>query len=68
MVRNRVLLAREHIGFEPRFVVSQLARSLREGATVFLFEPEKLAKLRAMTRGALDGLRGRSGPAAWHAP
>jgi rhamnosyltransferase len=64
MARNRVLLAREHIGFEPRFVVSQLARSLRESATVMLFEPQKMAKLLAMLRGVVDGLRGRSGRAA----
>jgi rhamnosyltransferase len=64
MVRNRVLLAREHIGFDPRFVLSQLARSLRESATVVLFEPEKVAKLLAMMRGVVDGLRGRSGRAA----
>jgi rhamnosyltransferase len=64
MARNRVLLAREHIGFEPRFVVSQLARSLRESATVMLFEPQKTAKLLAMLRGVVDGLRGRSGRAA----
>ena len=63
MARNRVLLAREHIGFEPRFVVSQLARSLRESATVLLFEPQKTAKLSAMLRGVVDGLRGRSGRA-----
>jgi rhamnosyltransferase len=61
MVRNRVLLARAHGGFDPRFVGMQLARSLRESATVVLFEPEKVAKLRAMTRGLVDGLRGRSG-------
>lgn len=68
MVRNRVLLARAHIAFDRRFVMSQLARSLREMATVVLFEPQKLAKLRAMSRGAIDGLRGRSGRAAWHVP
>ena len=68
MVRNRVLLAREHIGFDPRFVISQLARSLREGATVVLFEPAKLSKLGAMARGLIDGLRGRAGRAAGHAP
>jgi len=68
MVRNRVLLAREYIGFDPRFVVSQLARSLRESATVVLFEPEKLAKLKAMARGLVDGLRGRAGRAAGQAP
>jgi rhamnosyltransferase len=68
MVRNRVLLAREHIGFDPRFVISQLARSLRESATVVLFEPAKLSKLGAMARGLIDGLRGRAGRAAGHAP
>jgi rhamnosyltransferase len=68
MVRNRVLLAREHLGFDPRFVCSQLGRSLRESATVLLFEPEKVAKLRAMSRGLVDGIRGRSGRAVWHTP
>jgi rhamnosyltransferase len=63
MVRNRILLAREHLRFDPRFVVSQLVRSLRESATVALFEPEKTAKLLAMMRGVADGLRGRSGRA-----
>jgi rhamnosyltransferase len=68
MVRNRVFLARAHIGFDTRFVMGQLARSVRESATVILFEPDKLPKLRAMSRGLVDGLRGRAGRAAWHAP
>jgi rhamnosyltransferase len=68
MVRNRVLLARAHLGFDPRFVCSQLGRSLRESATVLLFEPQKVAKLRAMSRGLVDGIRGRSGRAVWHTP
>lgn len=67
MVRNRVLLARAHLAFDPRFVCGQLGRSLRESATVLLFEPEKAVKLRAMCRGLVDGIRGRSGRAAWHA-
>jgi len=67
MVRNRILLAREHIGFDPRFVASQLARSIRETATVLVFEPQKLDKLIAMSRGIIDGFRGRTGRAAWHA-
>ena len=66
MVRNRLLLAREHLGVDPRFVLGQLARSLRESATILLFEPEKKAKLRAMSQGLLDGLRGRAGRASWH--
>jgi rhamnosyltransferase len=66
MVRNRLLLAREHLGVDPRFVFGQLARSLRESATILLFEPEKKAKVRAMSRGLLDGLRGRAGRASWH--
>ena len=44
--------------------VSGRQRSLRESATVMLFEPEKTAKLLAMLRGVVDGLRGRSGRAA----
>jgi rhamnosyltransferase len=68
MVRNRILLAREHLGFDPWFVCGQLARSLRESATVLLFEPEKAAKLRAMAQGLVDGIRGRGGRASWHSP
>jgi rhamnosyltransferase len=68
MVRNRVLLARAHFDFEPRFVISQLGRSVREAATVLLFEPKKAAKLQAMSAGLVDGLRGRAGRAAAHAP
>jgi rhamnosyltransferase len=68
MVRNRMLLAREHLDFDPRFVWGQLGRSLRETASVLLFEPEKAAKLRAMAKGLVDGLRGRAGRAAWHLP
>jgi rhamnosyltransferase len=66
MVRNRLLLAREHLGVDPRFVFGQLVRSLRESATILLFEPEKKAKLRAMSQGLFDGLRGRAGRASWH--
>jgi rhamnosyltransferase len=68
MVRNRVLLAREHLGFDPRFVGCQLGRSFRESASVLLFEPEKAAKLRAMAQGLVDGIRGRTGRAGWHVP
>jgi rhamnosyltransferase len=68
MVRNRVLLARAHFDFDPRFVLSQLGRSLREAATVLLFEPKKMAKLQAMSLGLVDGIRGRAGRAAAHAP
>src|ERR1700685_2963889 len=65
MVRNRVLLAREHLLFDPGFVCGQLGRSVRETASVLLFEPEKAAKLRAMAHGWADGLRGRAGQASW---
>lgn len=68
MVRNRIFLAREHLGFDPRFVCGQLGRSLRESASVLLFEPDKAAKLRAMAKGLMDGIRGHAGRAAWHAP
>jgi len=68
MVRNRVLLAREHLDFDPRFVWGQLGRSFRETASVLLFEPEKAAKLRAMAHGLVDGIRGRTGRAGWHVP
>lgn len=66
MVRNRLLMARAYWGFDPVFVGLQLGRSLRELATVLLFEPDKANKLNAMARGLMDGLRGRTGRALQH--
>jgi len=66
MVRNRLLMARAYWGFDPVFVGLQLGRSLREGASVLLFESDKSAKLSAMAQGFMDGLRGRTGRALQH--
>ena len=66
MGRNRVLLARAHLRFDPKFVCGQLFSSVYECGLVLLFETDKLAKLRAIATGTFDGLRGRSGRAVRH--
>lgn len=63
--RNRVLLYRRaHV---PRVWVAQdLPRLAGKLAAMSLLVAPRLANLRAMLRGLLDGLRGRSGPRPGH--
>ncbi len=63
MVRNRVILGREYVTSDPRFVGERILCTLRDAAGILLFESNKSAKFAAMARGLADGLRGRGGRA-----
>lgn len=61
--RNGVVLARENLRREPRWVLTSLAFLGYVALTVALFEPPRLARLARMLRGARDGWAGRVDPA-----
>ncbi len=60
--RNRILLARRYARRFPSWMAYELLGGLKLLIKVVLFEEGRIAKLRQMVRGTLDGLRGRSGP------
>lgn len=61
--RNLVLLARAHLRHEPRWILRTVVDHLRRVGRLAVFEEDRGAKLRAVARGAADGLRGRTGRA-----
>jgi rhamnosyltransferase len=60
MTRNSLILAREHIRKEPRWILGYLWVWAKSIVLVFLFEEERLAKLKNIIRGCVDGLLGRT--------
>lgn len=68
ITRNGIRVMLEYGVSYPSFVFLSLARLVHEILAVMFFESERLAKLRAILRGVVDGLLGRMGPAdraAW---
>lgn len=63
MTRNLVLLARGHLRHEPRWILRALLDHIRRVGRLAVFEEDRGPKLRAVARGAADGLRGRTGRA-----
>lgn len=63
MIRNHLLLAREYLRDEPRWVLGSLLLRLTRIARLALFERRRWVKLGAVARGVADGLRGRTGRA-----
>lgn len=61
MVRNLLAVARRYADREPLWVAQALRREARSLVSMMLFERDRLAKLRAIGRGLLDGLCGRTG-------
>ena len=59
MSRNRLVLAREYLFREPRWVTASLFALLAEAAVLSLVEADKGRKLRGVLSGAWHGLRGR---------
>lgn len=62
MARNRIFVWRRFARRFPHWALFDLGFAGFNLLRVLLFEDRKFAKLRAMTRGAWDGLRGRAGP------
>jgi rhamnosyltransferase len=66
MTRNRLLIARRYLRTEPRWVLRSLVQWLAVMALVPFLERNGFLKLRAMFRGAWDGVCGRRGRAPVH--
>lgn len=56
IARNGVILSVENFGFDPRWAVTNMLILGYWFLTVALFEPPRLARLGALTRGSFDGL------------
>jgi rhamnosyltransferase len=61
-IRNMVILTREYIGKEPRWIIVNLWGLTRSVLFICLFEKDRLAKLKCIFRGFVDGVSGRTGP------
>ncbi len=61
MMRNTVILAREYIRKEPRWILRELWCRAKATLAVGLFEKERLSKISHIARGLRDGIRGRVG-------
>jgi rhamnosyltransferase len=61
MARNRVILWRRHAWREPHWAAFDLSFALYNYTRVLLFEDQRWAKCRAVMRGTLHGLLGRTG-------
>ena len=64
--RNRLLVARRHHGY--RFWTEAIPGTLGRMVLIALYEPHKIAQLKAAAAGLWDGLRGNSGKRhdTWH--
>jgi rhamnosyltransferase len=60
--RNKVWLAKRYWRNFPAIIASFSAMTVKELLKIILVEDDKLRKVRAMSRGLLDGFRGRMGP------
>ena len=62
MTRNRLVIAKEYIHSEFRWVALQLLALFKAIVLIVLFESDKAAKLRMVMLGIYDGMTGRMGP------
>lgn len=56
MTRNTLILARDYVAKEPRWVLEYLWAWIKSILLVFLFEKDRLAKLRNIIHGCVDGV------------
>ena len=57
--RNHVVMSREFVVKEPVWVLKLSLSKCRELVMMFLFDDDKLAKLKHAMRGYVDGITGR---------
>lgn len=60
MTRNSIMLVAEYLNKEPRWILGYVWAWLKSIVVIFLFERERLAKIKNMIRGCFDGLLGRT--------
>jgi rhamnosyltransferase len=56
MTRNTLILAREYISKEPRWILKYLWAWVRSIVRVLLFEDERIPKTKCIARGCIDGV------------
>jgi rhamnosyltransferase len=61
MTRNTLILARDYIGKEPRWILKYLWAWVRSIVRVLLFEEQRIPKAKNIARGCIDGLLARTG-------
>jgi rhamnosyltransferase len=59
MTRNTLILAREYLGSEPRWVLETLWSRMKSLTLICLFEKQRLSKLAYSSLGVFDALRGK---------
>jgi rhamnosyltransferase len=59
--RNSLIIARQYLLQEPRWILKYLSSLLKLVVIICLFEKARFAKLRYIFRGCVDGLLGRMG-------
>ena len=59
--RNSLIIARQYLFQEPRWILKYLSSLLKLVVVICLFEKARFAKLRYIFRGGVDGLLGRMG-------
>lgn len=62
-MRNRVAVYKRYWRAQPRWVIADILLPFRDMLTVYLFERDAGAKIRAMLKGAWHGFRGKMGKA-----
>lgn len=62
MTRNVVVLSKDHLFTEPRWVLGNLFGFAKSLVTMLLLETNRGEKLRSVLQGLYDGVRGRLGP------
>jgi rhamnosyltransferase len=60
MTRNTLILAREYLAKEPRWILSYLWAWVKSVLLVCLFEAERVPKIKNILRGCFDGVLGRT--------
>jgi rhamnosyltransferase len=60
LTRNTLILAREYLGKEPRWILAYLWAWVKLVARVCLFEKERIPKIKNIVRGCIDGALGRT--------
>ena len=61
-VRNMVILTREYVSKEPRWIVFSLWELTKSVIFICLFEKEPISQAKYMLKGFVDGALGRTGP------
>ena len=61
IARNSLIIARQYLSQEPRWILKYLSSLLKLVIVICLFEKGRIAKLRCIFRGCVDGLSGRMG-------